>query len=75
MENWGLKEAAPFDRILISAACEKIPKQILNQLKDKGLIVAPVGSRFSQSLVAIQRQKDNFKIKKELHGFIFVPFV
>jgi len=71
----GLKEAAPFDRILISAACEKIPKQILNQLKDKGLIVAPVGSRFSQSLVAIQRQKDNFKIKKELHGFIFVPFV
>lgn len=71
----GLKATAPFDRILISAACEKIPKQILNQLKDKGLIVAPVGSRFSQSLVAIQRQKDNFKIKKELHGFIFVPFV
>jgi len=68
-------EEAPFDKILISAACEKIPKAILSQLKDKALIVAPVGPRYAQSLVVIQRQKDNFKIKKELPGFIFVPFV
>ncbi|MEK0338108.1 MAG: protein-L-isoaspartate(D-aspartate) O-methyltransferase, partial [Nitrosopumilus sp.] len=71
----GLKERSPFDRIIISAACEEIPKKILNQLKDKALIVAPVGPRYTQSLVAIQREKDKFKIKKELQGFIFVPFV
>ncbi|GAH98217.1 unnamed protein product, partial [marine sediment metagenome] len=37
----GLKEAAPFDRIIISAACKEIPKKILSQLKDKGIVVAP----------------------------------
>jgi len=71
----GLEEQAPFDKILISAAREKIPKKILNQLKDKGLIVAPVGPRHSQSLVVIQRIKNNFKVKEKLPGFIFVPFV
>ena len=68
-------EEAPYHRIIISAACREIPKEILNQLKDKALIVAPVGPRYAQSLVVIQRIKNNFKIKKELPGFIFVPFV
>ena len=71
----GLEEQAPFDKIIISAACEKISKTILSQLKNKGLIVAPVGPRYSQSLVVIQRTKDDFKIKEKLPGFIFVPFV
>jgi len=71
----GLEEAAPFDRIIISAACREIPKKILSQLKDKGLIVAPVGPQHWQSLVAIQREKDDFKIKEKLPGFVFVPFV
>lgn len=71
----GLEEAAPFDRILISAGCEKIPDKILHQLKDKGILVAPVGSRESQSLVAVQRKKDEFDIKRQIPGFIFVRFV
>ncbi|GAJ18173.1 unnamed protein product, partial [marine sediment metagenome] len=71
----GLKEKSPFDRIIISAACGEIPKKILNQLKDKGIVVAPVGPQHWQSLVAIQREKDDFKIKEKLPGFVFVPFV
>jgi len=71
----GLEEAAPFDRIIISAACGEIPKKILSQLKDKGIVVAPVGPQHWQSLVAIQREKDDFKIKEKLPGFVFVPFV
>lgn len=71
----GLEEKSPFDRIIISAACGEIPKKILNQLKDKGIAVAPVGPQHWQSLVAIQRQKDDFKIKEKLPGFVFVPFV
>ena len=71
----GLEEQAPFDRILISAASKKLPKSVLQQLKDKGLIVAPVGPSYGQSLVVIQRIKNNFKIKEKLPGFIFVPFV
>ncbi len=70
----GLKEKAPFSRILISAACKKVPEQVLNQLKDNGIIVAPVGL-YEQSLVAMQRIKNKFIIKKEIPGFIFVKFV
>jgi len=70
----GLKEKAPFDRILISAACKEIPKELLSQLKNNGIIVAPVGS-YEQSLVAVKRIKDKFITQKEIPGFIFVKFV
>jgi len=71
----GLPEKAPFDRILISAACREIPKKLLNQLKDQGLLLTPKGPRFGQTLVVIKRQGDEFKIIREIPGFIFVPFV
>jgi len=73
--NNGLSEKAPFDRILISAGLERVPKAILNQLKNNGILVAPVGDRYSQTLTAIQRKKNTFKIIKKIQGFIFVRFV
>jgi len=72
----GLEEHAPFNRILISAATEKIPDKILHQLKDKGILVAPVGVfGIEQSLTAIQRTGKNFTIKEKIPGFVFVRFV
>ena len=71
----GLLEHAPYDRILISAGCKKIPRKVLFQLKDKGMIIAPVDSSQGQSLVALQRDQDKFVVKKEIPGFIFVRFV
>lgn len=71
----GLPKKAPFDRILMSAACREVPEELLNQLKDNGILVAPKGPRFGQSIVVIQRQKDKFITKSEIPGFIFVPFI
>ena len=71
----GLPEKAPFDRILISAACREIPQKLLDQLKDKGILLTPKGPRFEQALVVIQRQGNEFKTIKEIPGFIFVPFI
>ena len=72
----GLEEYAPFDRILISAASEKVPQKVLNQLKDKGILVAPVGVfGIGQSLTSVQRTRKNFTIKEEIPGFVFVKFV
>ena len=71
----GLSKQEPFDRILISAGCRKIPKTLLSQLKNNGIIVAPVGSKYEQSLVAVQKKKNKFIIKKRIPGFIFVEFV
>ena len=70
----GLKEKAPFHRILISAACEKIPKKLLLQLKEGGILVAPVGEH-EQSLVAVQRIKNKLIIKEKIPGFVFVKFI
>ncbi len=71
----GLEEKAPFDRIIISAACKEIPKKLTSQLKNNGIIVAPVGSRYEQSLIAFKKIKDKLVIKKEIPGFVFVPFI
>ena len=72
----GLEEKVLFDRIIISAALRDIPEKIMGHLKNKGIIVAPKGSRFEQELIAIQRKsKSEFEIKKKIPGFIFVPFV
>lgn len=73
--KYGLAEEAPFDKILISAALEEIPSIILNQLKENGIIVAPVGSMSMQTLTSIKRHEDNFFVLERIPGFTFVPFV
>lgn len=73
--NLGLKEKAPFSRILISAALKQIPKTLIDQLKQGGILVAPIGARYEQALIAFEKKKDKLVIKKEILGFIFVPFV
>jgi protein-L-isoaspartate(D-aspartate) O-methyltransferase len=73
--NQGLLEKAPFNRIIMSAAPEKIPIEILEQLNEGGIIVAPIGPGFMQTLTSIKRIKDKFVVEKEIPGFIFVRFV
>ena len=64
-----------FDRILISAASNEISEPLIRQLKNNGVIAAPLGSAAGQSLVAFKKIKGKLKIKKEIPGFIFVPLV
>jgi len=44
-----------FDRILISAASNEIPEHLIKQLKNNGIIVAPLGPRYEQSLIAFKK--------------------
>ena len=71
----GLPKHAPFDRILISAGCREVPKKLLFQLKTNGILVAPVGSRYDQSLVAYKKIKGKIVVKEKLPNFVFVPFI
>ncbi len=71
----GLEEKSPFDRIIISAGGREIPKKLVSQLKNNGIIVAPVGQRYEQSLISYKKIKGKLVIKKEIPGFTFVPFI
>ena len=69
----GLPQHAPFDKILVTAAPEKIPEKLLNQLKIGGWMVAPIGGRQGQKMTVIKRI-GNDKFRESEHGdFIFVP--
>ena len=70
----GYSKASPYDRIMITAACTKIPLPLLDQLADGGLLIAPVGDS-SQSLVLLQKtRKGIIEIKNESH-YVFVPLL
>jgi protein-L-isoaspartate(D-aspartate) O-methyltransferase len=69
----GLPEEAPFDKILISAACPDIPKPLIEQLKPNGIIIAVVGSfHGDQELVYLKKMKDGKIKRKNLLPVIFV---
>jgi protein-L-isoaspartate(D-aspartate) O-methyltransferase len=58
----GWPEAAPFDRIMITAGAPEVPtKLLLEQLKDGGLAVLPVGPEDQQMLASIRRTGDELE--------------
>lgn len=52
--SFGFPEESPFDRIIITAACKKIPDSLLEQLSINGLLIAPVGG-YPQSMILLKK--------------------
>ncbi|HOX35640.1 MAG TPA: protein-L-isoaspartate(D-aspartate) O-methyltransferase [Methanoregulaceae archaeon] len=70
----GYPQKAPFDAIIITAATPEIPQPLLDQLKDGGRLVAPVGGREIQELTKIVRAGKTFT--RSYHGGVrFVPLI
>jgi len=70
----GIKEHAPYDKIIITAGAIDIPKTLLLQLKIGGIMVIPVGKNI-QEMTCVKRISKN-KFEKELMGkFSFVPML
>ncbi len=70
----GLKEYSPYDGIMVTAGAPEIPKTLVNQLKEKGRIVIPVGNSFSQDLLLAIKVKGKLKVRN-FGGCVFVPLV
>jgi protein-L-isoaspartate(D-aspartate) O-methyltransferase len=70
----GWPETAPFDRIILTCGCTKVPDALLNQLKIGGIMVAPVGDGRDQQLVVITRTENDFA-KDYILPVRFVPLV
>jgi protein-L-isoaspartate(D-aspartate) O-methyltransferase len=73
MEGW--PEQAPFDRIIVTAAAEDVPKPLLEQLGEDGVMVIPVGREgWGQDVLRIRRTPEGFE-SEALLPVRFVPLV
>lgn len=70
----GWPEEAPFDRIIITAASPRIPSPLLEQLKEDGKLLLPLGESFSQVLTLVEKKNGNFE-STPICGCVFVPLV
>lgn len=68
----GWPEHAPFDKIIVTCSPENVPQPLIDQLKEGGQIVVPVGERHQQTLY-LMTKKDGKLEGKALQPTLFVP--
>ncbi|RBP31015.1 protein-L-isoaspartate(D-aspartate) O-methyltransferase [Marinobacter pelagius] len=69
----GWPDRGPFDGIIVTAAPGDVPKELLAQLADNGVLIAPVGEE-TQVLVEVVRRGEHFE-RRELEPVHFVPLL
>jgi protein-L-isoaspartate(D-aspartate) O-methyltransferase len=68
----GWPEHAPFDKIIVTCSPEKVPQPLIDQLKEGGRMIIPVGSRYDQEMCLLQK-KDGQLVREQLMPTYFVP--
>jgi protein-L-isoaspartate(D-aspartate) O-methyltransferase len=73
--SWGWPQSGPYDAIMVTAAPEEVPQELLDQMAEGGRMVIPVGKgRDVQELRYIKRTEDGFE-SRTLEAVSFVPFL
>ncbi|WP_439128250.1 protein-L-isoaspartate(D-aspartate) O-methyltransferase [Polaribacter sp.] len=70
----GLKDQAPFDKIIVTAGAPFVPKPLLAQLKIGGMLLIPVGDETQIMTLFTRKSAKEFE-KQELGDFAFVPML
>ncbi len=68
----GWAEHAPFDKIIVTCSPESVPQRLVDQLREGGRMVIPVGERYQQTLYLFRKQ-DGELIRESLRPTLFVP--
>lgn len=70
----GYLEAAPYDRIIVTAAAPRVPQTLLSQLAEGGFLLAPVGERMEQVLMRYHKTSTGIE-EESFCRCVFVPLV
>ncbi len=70
----GWPEHAPFDKIIVTASPQEVPQPLIEQLREGGRMVIPVGGRFSQDL-KVYTKKDGALVQEDSLPVRFVPMI
>jgi protein-L-isoaspartate(D-aspartate) O-methyltransferase len=71
----GAEERGPFDRIIVTAAAEKVPQALVNQLAKGGIMILPLGPQEgTQTLVKLTKNDDEIE-REDLIAVRFVPLL
>ncbi|OHB72007.1 MAG: protein-L-isoaspartate O-methyltransferase [Planctomycetes bacterium RBG_13_63_9] len=68
----GWPEHAPFDKIIVTCSPESVPRPLIDQLKEGGRMVVPVGERYQQTLYLLKKV-DGKMVAESLEPTLFVP--
>ena len=72
--TYGWKEMSPFDAIIVTAAAPDVPDTLVEQLKEGGRLVIPVGERYSQVLMKVIKSPSGVVSKTSI-PCVFVPLI
>ncbi len=68
----GWPEHAPFDKIIVTCSPERVPRPLVEQLREGGRLVIPVGERYQQNLYVLTK-RDGRLVTEALKPTLFVP--
>ncbi|MEX0718678.1 MAG: protein-L-isoaspartate(D-aspartate) O-methyltransferase [Planctomycetaceae bacterium] len=68
----GWAEHAPFDKIIVTCSPENVPEPLVEQLKEGGKMIIPLGERYQQVFHLLEK-KDGKLVEKQLVPTLFVP--
>ncbi len=71
-QGWG--EHAPYDAIIVTAAPETVPPPLIDQLKENGLMIIPIGSEHTIQQLLLLEKRNGKMSRKHLLTVRFVPF-
>jgi protein-L-isoaspartate(D-aspartate) O-methyltransferase len=68
----GWPDKAPFDKIIVTCSPEKVPQPLVDQLKEGGRIIVPLGERYQQMFYLFKKEKGQL-VSEALRPTLFVP--